>query len=289
MPELPEVEAIKLQLNKYLVGHKIVGIEVCNKKTFPEDKDKLIGGKVVGVRRFGKVLVIDLDNKYSAVAHVKMTGQFIYRGPNLKNPKKLSKKVSDGLGGRHTHVVFALDKEGKLYFNDVRKFGWIKAVKTSEVNDLPFIKNLGPEPFGSAQGKPGRLTLDLFSKEVNKTCRAIKTLLMDQNKIAGVGNIYANDGLFLAKIDPRRPANKLSKDEIKKLYRAIEKVLKEGIRRGGASENSFVTPDGQEGDYQEFFLVYGKNGEECPNKCGAKIKRITLGGRGTFYCEKCQK
>src|SRR5512146_3159440 len=126
MPELPEVEAIKLQLGRFLIGHKIVSVEVRNAKTFSGNPKDIEDAKVIGTRRFGKVSVIDLDNKYSILTHVKLTGQYIYRGPNLPNPKELSKKVTGGIPGPHTLVIFNLDRGGVLYYNDVRRFGWLR-------------------------------------------------------------------------------------------------------------------------------------------------------------------
>ena len=191
MPELPEVEAIKLQLGKFLRGHKIVSVEVRSTKTFAGNPKDIIGGKVIGTRRFGKVSVIDLDNKYSILTHVKLTGQYIYRGPNLPKPKPLSPKITGGIPGPHTLVIFNLDRGGELYYNDVRRFGWIRVVKTSEVETEPFIKKLGPEPFKD-------LTFDIFKNILGKLGRPIKIVLMDQEKMGGVGNIYANDALWLA-------------------------------------------------------------------------------------------
>src|SRR3989304_6687941 len=177
MPELPEVETIRKALENYLVGHKITEVKVNAPKIFSGDKTVLIGGKVKSVRRFAKILCLDLSNGYSIVVHIKLTGQFIYRGPNLKNIPGLSKKVIGGIPGKHTHVVFSLDRGGALYYNDVRRFGWIKVVKTHEVEDEPFIKKLGPEPFG-------KLTFELFSGVLSKSGRPIKIVLMDQEKIA---------------------------------------------------------------------------------------------------------
>lgn len=282
MPELPEVEAIKLQLGKFLRGHKIVSVDVKNRKTFQGDEKKIIGGKVIGTRRFGKVSVIDIDNKYSILTHVKLTGQYIYRGPNLKNPKTMSPKVTGGIPGPHTLVIFNLDHGGKLYYNDVRRFGWIRVVKTSEVETEPFIKKLGPEPFKD-------LTLEKFRELLSKTKRPVKIVLMDQEKMGGVGNIYANDALWLAKVNPRRPANNLQPEEQKKLYNAILSVLKEGIKWGGASELAFVTPDGTEGKYQGHMLAYGHEGEPCERCHKAIFEKYFLGGRGTYVCPVCQK
>lgn len=282
MPELPEVESIKIQLNKYIVGHTIKNVDIRYQKCFSGNPKDIIGGKVKKVRRFGKALVIDLDNGYSLVVHIKMTGQLIYRGPNLKNARTVSEKVKGGLEGKHTHVVFTLDKNGKLYYSDVRKFGWIKVVKTSEVENVDFIKRLGPEFLDS-------LTLDKFKEIVKSTSRAIKTLLMDQSKVAGVGNIYANDALFLAKIHPEKKSNKISDEKIEELYKAVGEVLKRSIKYGGSSEVAYVRPDGTDGAYQDHTLVYGKEGEKCPNNFGGIIKKTRTAGRGTYYCPNCQK
>jgi len=290
MPELPEVENIKIQIEKYLVDHVIEKVEVRWKKSLPKDEKKLIGGKVKKVRRFGKALAIDLNNGYSAVIHVKMSGQLIYRGSNLNKPPKLSEKVKDGLGGKHTHVIFYLDQNSELYFNDVRKFGWIKVVKTSEVENIDFIKKLGPEPqVGSTSSPKNKLTLSKFQKIVKSTSRSIKTLLMDQNKVAGVGNIYANDALWHAKIHPEIKSNHLSPEEQQKLFLAIEKVLKEGLKKGGASEQAFVTPDGKEGEYQKHSPAYGRKGEICSRCKKGKIKKIKISGRGTYFCPSRQR
>jgi formamidopyrimidine-DNA glycosylase len=280
MPELPEVESIRLQLEKFLVGHKIISIEIKNRNLFQGEEKEIIGAKFIKARRFGKVTVLDLDNQKSLMIHVKMTGQIIYRGPNLKSPL-LSKKISGGLGGPHTHVIFSLDKGGMLYYNDFRRFGWIKIVATKDVEKTGLVGKMGPEPFKD-------LTLDYFKNILSKTRRSVKVVIMDQSKIAGVGNIYANDALYLAKINPKCPANSLNEIEIKNLFNAIHEVLKDGMKYGGSSENTFVTPDGGEGMYQRHTLVYGKTGTICPVCKKEKIVKFMLGGRGTFYCPFCQ-
>ena len=288
MPELPEVETIRGQLEKYLKGHKVIGVEVRNRKIIEEGEKSLVGGKVTKVRRFGKVTVIDLDNGFSIVVHIKLTGQFIYRGPNLKSPSGLSQKVIGGVPGPHTHVIFSLNQGGALYYNDVRRFGWIKVAKTKDVEEIPFIKKLGPEPH-VAKSSAGQaiLTLDLFKQILSKSTRPIKVVLMDQEKIGGMGNIYANDALWLAKINPRRPANSLS--EQSKLYKAIHEVLKKGLKYGGSSELAYVTPDGSEGEYQKHTLAYGRDGEPCERCHKAKFVKIFLSGRGTYFCPFCQR
>ena len=187
-----------------------------------------------------------------------------------------------GIPGKHTHVVFELDKGGFLYYNDVRRFGWIKIVKSDKLQVTGFIGKLGPEPFRD-------LTLEHFKRVLSKTKRAIKVVLMDQTKIGGVGNIYANDALWLAKIDPKRPANELQSDEVTELYEAIHEVLKAGMKYGGASELAFVTPDGKEGEYQKHTLAYGHQGEPCSRCHKAKFTKYFLSGRGTYVCPFCQE
>lgn len=289
MPELPEVETIRLGLTKYLVGHKILGVEVKVAKLFEGDPKNITGAKVNGVRRFGKGLVIDLDNKYSLAIHIKLTGQLIYRDKETSKIS-VSKKVGESIPNKFTHVIFKLDRAAFLYYNDWRRFGWIRVVKTSEVGNMPFFKNMGPEPFAGAQGKPEReLTLDKFKDIIKTSKTVIKPLIMDQTKIGGIGNIYANDALFDAGIDPRRKASTLSVQEIKKLYDSILKVMEKSFKFGGASELSFVNVLGQEGQYQSHSLVYGKKNEKCSKNDGGIIQKVFLGGRGTFFCPVHQK
>ncbi len=280
MPELPEVETIKLGLQKYLVGHKIQGVEIKAPKIFGGSVKQVVGAKVVEIRRRGKGLIIDLDNRYSLAIHIKLTGQLIYRDEWTKDIPVSKTKVGT-LPNPFTHIIFKLDRGAILYYNDKRRFGWIKVVKTEDVEKLPFFKTMGPEPFKD-------LTLEKFEKAIQGRTTAIKPLIMDQTKIGGIGNIYANDALFLAKIDPRRPAKSLSDEEIKKLYEAVLSVMKKSFKYGGASELNFVNALGEEGEYQMHSLVYGKKGKPCPG-CPGVIKKIYLGGRGTFFCEDCQK
>ena len=290
MPELPEVETIRQQLKKYLIGHRILDVQINYGKCLDGDIKLLTDGKIADIRRFGKVQSIDLDNGYSIVIHIKMTGQLIYVGPNLKTPEKLSKKVTGGLGGKHTHLIFKLDKEGTLYYNDVRKFGWLHIVKTSEVPNHKFISKLGPEPsIASENNGTNVLTMELFTKILSKSKKPVKLVIMDQEKMGGVGNIYANDALWLSKINPKTPSNELNENQIKGLYEAIHNVLNAGIKYGGASELAFVTPDGSEGEYQNHTLAYNHEGEICESCHKAKFEKYFLGGRGTYWCPVCQK
>lgn len=286
MPELPEVETIRIGLQKYLVGHTITDVDIRMAKQFSGDPKSIIGAKIVEVKRFGKGLVIDLDNGFSITIHVKMTGQMLYshaamalrdRHIILGNAKVDLSLLPD----KYTHVVFNLDKGAVLYYRDVRQFGWIKVVKSDSVASQTYFKSLGPEPLKD-------LSFEMFSIILQKRKTLIKQLLMDQGLIAGIGNIYANDALYIAGIHPKRPANALTQKEQKKLFEAIETVLRKGIEVGGASEWSYVNALGQAGSYQNFFKVYRKTGEPCPN-CGTKIEAIKMGGRGTFFCPHCQR
>jgi len=281
MPELPEVETIRRGLEKHLVRCVIEGVEVRLSRIFTGDVNYVIGAGVVGVRRFGKGLVIDLDNGYSLVVHVKMTGQLVFGDPVVEG-RSVGK-----LPNKWTHVIFKLKNPSKelkvkeksyLFYNDIRQFGWVRVIKTSELKAQSYFKGLGAEPLMD-------LSLEVFEEIASKTRTPIKLLLMDQGRIAGIGNIYANDALYAAGIDPRRPSLSLSRKEIKVLFEAIEVVLKKGIEVGGASEWNYVNALGERGGYQNFFQVYRKS--MC-GKCGGDIKRVKMGGRGTFFCVVCQ-
>jgi formamidopyrimidine-DNA glycosylase len=299
MPELPEVETIRLGLQRYIVGKTIRDVKVRLAKIVTGDPKDIIGAKVIDVRRFGKGLVIDLDNGYSIAIHIKLTGQLIYKGPEIPTNVHLSPKTGGVLPNKWTHVIFKLkaqkskvktttqnskvrnDWDAYLYYNDLRQFGWIKIVQSSKLKDQSFFKDLGPEFFKD-------LDLEKFKAILSKSNLAIKVLIMDQKKMSGVGNIYANDALFEARIDPRRKAKDLSEIETEKLYNSILKVLKKGLEQGGATELNFVNVLGQEGGYQNHFLVYGREKEPC-RVCKTPIQKIKLGGRGTYFCPNCQR
>ncbi len=284
MPELPEVETIRKGLEKYIVGKAIEGVEVRREKLFTGEAHEVIGAQIEAVRRFGKGLVIDLSNGYSITAHVKMTGQFVYVGQETKNLHP-TLDIPQKLPHKHTHVIVTLrDESGEksqLFYNDIRQFGWLRVVKTSEVKNQPFFKSLGPEPFSD-------LTLSIFKKILLSSNMPIKPLLMDQAKISGIGNIYANDALYASFIDPRRKSNRLADHEQQSLFTAILEVLERALTYGGASETNYIQVDGGKGEYQHHFLVYGKQGEKCI-RCGTSIERIKQGGRSTFFCPTCQK
>lgn len=297
MPELPEVETIKLGLQKYLIGRKIKDVQVKIPKMFSGEKRDVIGAKIVNLRRIGKGLIIELDNGFVLAVHLKMTGQLIYSDNKTKGLKLSAKIGGTTLPSKYSHVIFILDNSAHLYYNDLRRFGWIKVVKKDDLMKILFFQEMGPEPFVGLKPFSGRrpstsaqkfLTLALFSEILKKGNIPIKVLLMDQKRIGGIGNIYANDALFKAKIDPRRKGKSLSESEIKKLYEAILYVLQKGLEYGGSSDENFVNALGQEGNYQNHSLVYGREGKPC-KVCRNFIKKIKLGGRGTYFCPVCQR
>jgi len=271
MPELPEVETIRRDLEKLIVGRKILDIKTNSPKQVQPSltavKKAIVGTTIKKIQRRAKILQIFFSNGKIIIIHLKLTGRLLVR--------KKGDRVDDW-----QHITISLDKGKELRFADSRKFGWFRLLK-DEKELKKVLSDFGPEPFDD-------LTLPVFQKILGSTSRPVKIVLMDQQRISGIGNIYANEALFLAGIDPRRPADKISKEEGKKVYDSLEKVLKAGIKYRGASDQYYLDALGHKGSYQEHFLVYGRQGKKCFH-CSEIIKRISLGGRGTFYCPQCQK
>lgn len=251
MPELPEVETVRLFLNAKIIGKTIKFVQILNKKSLDADPKKIIGKKIIKLDRTGKQLSIYLDGEFLLLIHLKMTGQLIFVDKTqtiLGHPTPSLYKTP--LPWKSTRVVFTFSDKSKLYFNDQRKFGWIKLVKKT---DLKFLQaNLGPDILSKD------FTYPYFQKTLKTTARFIKTFLHDQSKLAGVGNIYANDALFLSKIHPQTRCNKLTKAQASTLFKNIKKVIRQGIKHGGstAKDNMYIRPDGTKGDQQYNFLTY---------------------------------
>lgn len=297
MPELPEVETIRRGLADVLPGARMAAVDVLFEKSMPVSAEKkkahVIGAEITGVRRRGKVMIIDLSSGYSLLIHLKMTGQLVF---DVAPPRETTGKQEEytRIGGGHptksmaadlpdksTRVVFVLEDGSKLYFNDQRKFGWIKVVESSEVEHENFFKTMGPEPL-----EEDFQETDLESRVKHRTI-AIKTALLDQDNVAGLGNIYTDEALHLARIHPLRAGNSLSSEEISRLRAAIIKVLQNSIDDGGTSFTSYVNANGVSGDYLRNARVYRREGESCP-ECGTVIEKIKVGQRGTHICPKCQ-
>jgi formamidopyrimidine-DNA glycosylase len=285
MPELPEVETIRRDGEKSLKGLKILGVEILDSKPVigQEKVIKNLKALISAVRRRGKMLIIDLDQNWSLLIHLKMTGQLVYVNKKGIVAGGHYEIGSLSVPNKFTRLIFTLNR-GKLYFNDLRKFGWVRLVPIDEIDNLKEIKNLGVEPLTH------EFTLEKFQEIIkSRPKKPIKILLLDQQLISGIGNIYASEALFWAKVLPTRLAGSLNQNEIKNLYEAINKVLKEGIATGGSSENTYVDLYGEKGVYLQKEVVYRREGNQCPRHCGGQVKRIKQGGRSSFFCPKCQK
>jgi formamidopyrimidine-DNA glycosylase len=274
MPELPEVETVRLFLDSHILGKTISNIEILNPKSFIGNPELVEGQKIISTSRLGKQLSIYLKNNLTLLFHLKMTGQIICEGVSLGHPIPPHSKA--------TRVIFTFSDQSKLFFNDQRKFGWVKLLTQTEL--VEFQKNVGIDALSP------KFTDKYFYSQLQKSSRDIKTILLDQSKFAGIGNIYANDALFLTKIHPQTPSNKLTKAKSIKLRQNLIDLMKESLFHGGstAKDNKYIHPDGSVGQHQYFFRVYQRDNQPCL-VCRTPIKRIKIGGRGTFYCPHCQK
>jgi formamidopyrimidine-DNA glycosylase len=266
MPELPEVETLKRDIEKALIGKKIT--EVCvhhpmviREPSVEKFKKGLVGAGIKGVVRKAKLLILELSNGKALAVHLKMTGQLIYPG--------------DGKKGR---VSFHFTDGTILDFNDQRLFAELRLL--DDWQSFAFIQNLGPEPFA--------VNAEDFAALLGKKRTKIKPLLLDQTFISGIGNLYAAEALFRARIHPERPASEISAQESKVLYRAIIVTLSEAIKHYGSSVDDYVRLNGSAGEYVAYHKVYDRAGKPC-RVCKTPIKRISTGGRGTYFCPSCQK
>ncbi len=288
MPELPEVETVRIGLAELLPG-KIIKSEWHDwPKGFPNaDSDVqqfLIGAKILEVKRRAKVLIIELSTKYSLLVHLKMTGQLVFRSNDDKKrfgAGHPSHSLVGDLPDKSTRVILDFG-DSKLFFNDQRKFGWIRLVPTAEIPNIDFFKKIGPEPL--ADDFKAKDFIERLSKRPNSS---IKAVLLDQSVIAGVGNIYADESLFAAKIHPLSKVQNISKAKLIKLHEELIKVLKLSIEKGGSSDRNYVDVQGRRGSYLGFAQVFRKNGQPCP-RCGTIIEKIRVAGRGTHICPHCQ-
>ncbi len=287
MPELPEVETIRVGLSKLLPGQKVKSVEHDWEKSFPNaqaDVDRfLVNAKITEVRRRAKALIIDLSSKYSLIIHLKMTGQLVYRSSKaVFGAGHPTDSLIGDLPDKSTRVIFDLDK-AKLFFNDQRKFGWVKLVPTIEIDSIDFFKKLGPEPLSAA------FTAKDFRERIRRRPNSpIKPVLIDQSVVAGVGNIYADESLWGAKIHPETKVKDISDARLNKLFAELQYVLKLSIEKGGSTDKNYVNAEGKKGSYLEFAQVFRRQNLPCP-RCGTDIIKTRVAGRGTHICPKCQK
>lgn len=327
MPELPEVETVRRGLQRLLPGRKVVAVENDWAKSFPNagaDVQRfLIGAGVVAVARRAKVLLIELSSNYSLVIHLKMTGQLVFVGQpviavassskehiareaaiaaepdsNIRTSKfdllSSSRELRFGAGhpndsligelpDKSTRVRLTFDDGSQLFFNDQRKFGWMRLLPTPEVMNLDFFQKVGPEPLAADFSWQ-----DFRARLLRRPKSGIKAVLLDQTIIAGVGNIYADESLWEAKIHPLTPVHSLNDRQIKVLRASLRAVLRLSIDKGGSSDRNYVNAEGKKGSYISFARVFRREGKPC-GRCGTIIIKIRVASRGTHICPKCQK
>lgn len=286
MPELPEVETIRRGLEPLILKKKIVQVDVDTqtRKAFQGDEKDVVETIVVGLRRRGKALLIDLSNGMTMMIHLRMTGQLIWRGIDERDNFAAghpSKNFMAELPNSQTRVSFVFE-EGALYFNDQRKFGFVRVLSTEKVEEEKFIRELAKEPWEMT-------TKELFERCQRHAKAPIKAVLLDQKVIAGLGNIYADESLFYASVHPAKKAGELTEEQVALILEGARSVMMESIDSGGSTMATYVKPDGSTGSYLENFAkVFRREGRDCA-RCGETILKTRVAGRGTHYCPKCQK
>lgn len=288
MPELPEVETVRRGLAGLIVGKVVKATANDTEKGFPnapaDVKGFLIGATVTDVRRRAKVLLIDLSTKYTLVVHLKMTGQLVYVAPNVRfGAGHPNDSLVNALPDKSTRVDLTFTDDSHLFFNDQRKFGWMRLMPTIEVPNIDFMKKVGPEPLEAD------FTVDEFKQRFARRGKTnIKAALLDQSVIAGVGNIYADESLWGAKIHPKRLVNSVTDEEFAELYKDLREVMNLSIDKGGSSNQNYVNAEGKKGSYMDFARVFRREGLTCP-RCGTTIEKLRVAGRGTHICPYCQQ
>ncbi len=303
MPELPEVEVIRRGLKNEILNKRISEVKVLSKNTVKPNSrtfaKELKGKSFLDIDRIGKLLIFELSDKIDfLLVHLKMTGQLIYTdqkemiaGGHETKPRSsgrledvlieedLIERVGGRLPNKFTRVIITFNKRGSLYFNDMRKFGYMRIVDERELKKIKSA--FGMEP------RTKEFTKEGFIKAIKTRNKSIKAVLLDQSIIAGLGNIYTDESLFLSKVDPRRKASSLTDKEISALYKNIEHIIGKAIEYKGTTFSDYSDAKGNKGNFSELLQVYGRTGEKC-KICGTKIEKIREAGRGTHFCPKCQ-
>ena len=273
MPELPEVETVVRDLKRSIVGRVVADVVflhagLLKNGSIKDFDNKIVGKSVAGIRRRGKLIIVEFGSDLFLLIHLKMTGQLV-----LNQETALSS----------TRAIITFKKGDKLYYNDFRKFGFWEIVDAGGLRVMLEERfRFGPEPLSKD------FSTTYFISRLAKTRRVIKQVLLDQTVVAGIGNIYADESLFRARVNPGKIASSVTPAEAKRLHEAIGEVLREAIKRKGSSSRNYVRVAGTEGSFQKFHRVYRKTGQPCP-VCKTPIERIVLGGRGTHFCPRCQK
>ena len=283
MPELPEVETVMRGIEPVMTGYKIDQL-ILNRPDlrwpFPDGMaERVSGTKVLGLRRRSKYILADLDSNETLLIHLGMSGRILVSGDPMGDFVHDHPPIE-----KHDHVIFSVENGARITFNDPRRFGVMDLLDTSLGDSHPLLRNIGPEPFGNEFHE------DYLVNILKTKNSPIKSALLDQRIVAGLGNIYVCEVLFRAGISPKKSAGKISAKRTAALVAIIRDVLDEAIRAGGSTLKDFRHSDGELGYFQHTFKVYGREGEACANTdCDAEIKRIVQSGRSSFYCPKCQR
>jgi formamidopyrimidine-DNA glycosylase len=287
MPELPEVETVRRGLHELIIGKVVTKVTHDTPKSFPNAASDvtqfLINARITDVRRRAKVLMIDLSSDYSLIIHLKMTGQLVHVASNTRfGAGHPSDSLVGELPDKSTRVTLEFSDDSKLFFNDQRKFGWVRLMPTLEIPNIDFMKKVGPEPLDAD------FTVEQFTERFARRGRTnIKAALLDQSIVAGIGNIYADETLWGAKVHPKRLVNTLTKEEFEALYHEMRAVMTLAIEKGGSSNHTYVNAEGKKGSYMDFARAFRREGLPCP-RCGTTIEKLRVAGRGTHVCPHCQ-
>lgn len=282
MPELPEVETIKRRLEEILLGKVINQVTVLREKSFDGDVNQILDKKVLKISRRAKLLRVHLEDQLNLLIHLKMTGQLIYQDELIRiGGGHPTADWINSLPSSHTRVIITFADDSRLFFNDMRVFGWIRVLSDSSIEKE--FANLGLD------ANDNKFTADYLKEKVKSRSIPIKQAIMLNEILGGVGNIYAAEALFLAGIDPRRPAKSLSMIELKQLVIRIKEVINQGIKHGGTTfDGKYVDLSGMSGRHQEYLNVYGRDNKKCVN-CGKNLLNVKIAGRSTVFCKSCQK
>ncbi|HEU5187325.1 MAG TPA: bifunctional DNA-formamidopyrimidine glycosylase/DNA-(apurinic or apyrimidinic site) lyase [Candidatus Saccharimonadales bacterium] len=287
MPELPEVETIRLGLTRLLPGLKVTSEHHDWPKGFPNARADvaqfLVGAKIMQVRRRAKVLIIDLSTNYSLVIHLKMTGQLVFVGDTRFGAGHPNNSLVGELPDRSTRVTLQFTDGSRLFFNDQRKFGWMRLLPTPEIELIDFFQKVGPEPLGA--GFTADQFIERLLRRQNSGCKAV---LLDQTVVAGIGNIYADESLWAAKIHPETLVKNIPKPQLKILFSELRRILRLSIKKGGSTDRNYVDAQGKRGSYLSFAQVFRREGQAC-SRCSTTIIKLRVAGRGTHICPLCQK
>lgn len=287
MPELPEVETVRRGLQELIIGRTVIRVDHDTPKSFPnasaDVQQFLVNASITDARRRAKVLMIDLSSEYTLVIHLKMTGQLVYRGETVFGAGHPNVSLIGQLPDRSTRVTIEFVDGSKLFFNDQRKFGWVRLLPTLEVSNIDFMKKVGPEPLEAD------FTAGEFAGRFSRRAKtSIKAALLDQTVVAGVGNIYADESLWGAKIHPKRLVGTITPDEFELLYTELRAVMNLAIEKGGSTDKNYVNAEGKRGSYMDFARVFRREGQACP-RCQNEIIKFKAAGRGTHICPYCQQ